>query len=98
VKWILAGALSAAMLGGSGTALAQPYVYYPPPVYHYGFYPDYDVRYYDSWRHDNGRHRGWYKQRRHRYRHYYGYYPYRDYAPVRVCAWRFGERVCWWTR
>lgn len=63
---------------GSPAYIEPPAVYYPPPPVYYGpppsYYvprverrvvivPDDDYRYY---RHDNGRHRGWYK---HKHRH-----------------------------
>ncbi len=50
-------------------------------------YRDNDESNYRDYDHDRGNHYGWWR-RHHRYSYGYG--------RTRVCAWRYGERVCWW--
>jgi hypothetical protein len=97
MKRLLTGLLGAAVLASAGAAVAQPYDSYrydhryDNDRYEHRYDRDRDRDRDRDWRyHDNGYHRGWYNHHRH-----YGS-PFGVYHRQRVCAWRYGERVCWW--
>jgi hypothetical protein len=93
MKRILTGLVGLAMLASAGGAAAQPWDHDRHDRDRYEHRGDHWRDNDRGWR-DRGRHYGW---RRHHYAYPYRAYGYR-YAPVRECAWRFGERVCWWRR
>lgn len=86
---LLIAAASAGVVLTAGAAMAQPYHHdrdYDHSTWHDRDWRDQDWR--DHARRDND---DW----RWRHRHYYG----RAYGyGHQVCAWRYGERACWYQR